>query len=134
MRIMVDTNVLISALLFPSKKMNTIIQNIAVNNQMILSTYIVEELKEVTKRKFPTKIKVVEKLLKTINYEIVKTPTHFDFNIKIRDPKDYPIIAVAIKEKVDILVTGDKNFTDLKNINVEILTPNQYYEKYIEMP
>ena len=31
---------------------------------------------------------------------------------KIRDPKDRPILRSAIKEKIDIFLTGDKDFLE----------------------
>ena len=60
MRIMLDTNVLVSLLLFPNPQMNEMIENIFADHQLVLSSFVVDELKEVVKRKFPSKIKVVE--------------------------------------------------------------------------
>ena len=51
---MVDTNVLISLLVFFSKKMNQMMECIFTEHQLVLSSYIVEELKDVVRRKFPT--------------------------------------------------------------------------------
>ena len=55
MRIMLDTNVLISALLFPGTKMDAMMNYIFTNHQLVLSSYVVDELKRVVKRKFPGK-------------------------------------------------------------------------------
>ena len=41
---MLDTNVLISALLFPSQKFNSIMEYIF-EHELVLSSYVVEELK-----------------------------------------------------------------------------------------
>ena len=71
---MVDTNVLISLLVFSSETMNQMMRCIFMEHQLILSSYIVEELKEVVKRKFPTKVAVVETLLTKMNYEYIYTP------------------------------------------------------------
>lgn len=56
MRIMLDTNVLVSLLLFPNPQMNEMIENIFAEHQLVLSSFVVDELKEVVKRKFPSKI------------------------------------------------------------------------------
>lgn len=53
MRIMLDTNVLISALLFPGTKMDAMMNYIFTNHQLVLSSYVVDELKNVVRRKFP---------------------------------------------------------------------------------
>ncbi len=60
---MVDTNVLISLLVFSSSKMNQMMEHIFKEYQLVLSSYIVRELKDVIKRKFPTKVGVVDVLL-----------------------------------------------------------------------
>ena len=52
MRIMLDTNVLLSALLFPGAKMDAMMNYIFSNHQLVLSSYVVEELESVVKRKF----------------------------------------------------------------------------------
>jgi len=51
MRIMLDTNVLISALLFPGTKMDAMMNYIFTNHQLVLSSYVVDELKNVVRRK-----------------------------------------------------------------------------------
>ncbi|MEN3004584.1 hypothetical protein [Dehalobacterium formicoaceticum] len=50
---------------------------------------------------------------------------------KIRDKMDYPVLNTAIIEDVDILVTGDKDFSDVEIEKPEILTPSEFAEKYI---
>lgn len=52
MRIMLDTNVLISALLFPGTRMDTMMNNIFMEHQLVLSSYVVEELNRVVQRNF----------------------------------------------------------------------------------
>lgn len=47
---MLDTNVLISALLFPSQKFNSIMEYIFAEHELVLSSYVVEELKSVVRR------------------------------------------------------------------------------------
>ncbi len=131
MRIMVDTNVLISLLVFSSKKMNQMMECIFMEHQLVLSSYIVEELKDVVRRKFPDKVGVVDTLLAKMNYEYVYTPDTLDEMLfEIRDVKDYPVLYTAILEDVDILVTGDSDFEDVDVEKPEILTPAEFVERY----
>lgn len=128
---MVDTNVLVSLLVFSSMKMNQMMECIFREHQLVLSSYIVEELKDVTKRKFPNKVRVVDALLAKMNYEYVYTPDTLDETLfEIRDIKDYPVLYTAMLEDVDILVTGDDDFSDVDVEKPEILTPSQFVEKY----
>lgn len=129
---MVDTNVLVSLLIFSSKKMNQMLEYIFVEHELVLSSYIVEELKDVVKRKFPKKMVVIDTLLAKMNYEYVYTPDIMDMTLfEIRDIKDYPVLYTAILEDVDIFITGDSDF--FENVNIEkpeILTPTEFMEKY----
>ena len=111
---MLDTNVLISALLFPGTKMDAMMNYIFTHHQLVLSSYVVDELKSVVKRKFPGKEIAVNKLLMMMSFEYVYTPGEIESGLfDIRDVKDYPVLYTAIMEDVDILVTGDKDFSDI---------------------
>jgi len=50
----------------------------------------------------------------------------------IRDINDVPVLAYAVKSKVDMLITGDKDFDDVEIKKMKILKPNQYKDKYIK--
>ena len=87
---MVDTNVLISLLVLSSKKLNRMMECIFMDYQLVLSSYIVEELKDVVRRKFAGKVGTVDTLLAKMNYEYVYTPDILDETLfEIRDVKDY---------------------------------------------
>lgn len=128
---MVDTNVLISLLVFSSKKMNRMMECIFMQHQLVLSSYIVEELKDVVRRKFAGKAGVIDTLLAKMNYEYVYIPDIVDDTFfEIKDVKDYPVLYTAILEDVDILVTGDHDFSDVEVERPEILTPAEFVDRY----
>ncbi|MCM1191262.1 MAG: PIN domain nuclease [Butyrivibrio sp.] len=96
-------------------------------------SYIVEELKDVVRRKFPAKVSVIDTLLAKMNYEYVYSPDiPGEALFEIRDVKDYPILYTAILEDVDVFVTGDTDFSGVDVEKPEILTPTEFVEKYIE--
>jgi putative PIN family toxin of toxin-antitoxin system len=129
---MLDTNVLISALLFSGGRMNAMMSCIFSQHQLVLSSYVVEELKRVVKRKFPTKEQTIEKLLMMMGYEFVYTPQEIDESLfTIRDVKDYPVLYTAIIEDVDILITGDKDFSDIDIEKPKIMTPAEFMEAFL---
>ena len=129
---MVDTNIIISASLFPETVVGMIFKHILENNQLVLSQYTLEELKKVFQKKFPKRIELLNDFLKKLKYE------HVDFKIKdlkkyplVRDIKDTPLLAHAIETKVNVLITGDKDFEKIIVENMEIINPRKYIEKYI---
>lgn len=133
MRIMLDTNVLILAILFPGDKINNMMNYIFLRHQLVLSSYVVEELKSVVRRKFPKKEPVIEKLLLMMSYEYVYTPDDMKENLfSIRDVKDYPVLYTAIIEDIDILITGDRDFEDIIIDKPLIMTPKEFSDKYIQ--
>lgn len=132
MRIMLDTNVLISVVIFNSKLLKDMLIEICDKHSLVLSSYVIDELGEVVNKKFPTKRPAIDKFLYKLPYELVYTPNTIleEMNIEIRDKKDIPVIYSAIISDVDILITGDKDFKDLDIEKPEILTPSEYMEKY----
>jgi len=131
MRVMLDTNVLISAIIFPNNRMNSLINKATLDHQLVLSSYIIDELLDVIKRKFPAKVKDVDLFLARLPYELVYSPreqNHVLFNI--RDEDDYPILYSAIIEDVDLFVTGDDDFDNVEIDKPEIITPSEFLEKY----
>lgn len=133
MRIMLDTNVLISALLFPGSKMDAMMNCIFTQHQLVLSSYVVDELKRVVRKKFPNKEPAINKLLMMMSFEYVYTSNDMESGLfDIRDGKDYPVLYTAIIEDVDILVTGDKDFSDIDVERPEIMTPAEFMERFIQ--
>ncbi|MCL2427243.1 MAG: putative toxin-antitoxin system toxin component, PIN family [Oscillospiraceae bacterium] len=131
MRIMIDTNVLLSALVFPSVKMNELIYKIVTKHTLVLSSYVIDELLEVTRRKFSGKIEVVDQLLSQLPYELVYTPKNPKPGLfEIRDEMDYPVLYSAITEGVDLFITGDRDFDDIVLERPEILTPAKFLDLY----
>ncbi len=132
MRVMLDTNVLLSAILFPGDRMNRMMQCIFEKHRLVLSSFVVEELIDVTERKFPTKVKAVDELLSKMSYELVYTPKEMEPGLfEIRDEKDYPVLYTAITEDVDILITGDKDFSEIEIERPDILTPTEFIAQYV---
>ena len=132
MRVMLDTNVLISAATLPSRYIPELLDKLVEHHTIVLSTYVIDELKRVTREKFPDKNAVVERFLRELPFELAYTPEIIDpaEYPKIRDSKDLPILATAINEDVDILLSGDGDFAPLDMKRPEVLTPRMFVDKY----
>ena len=132
MRVMLDTNILISVFIFKSKILNQITEAILLEHKLVLSSFIVDELKRVVSRKFSNKLRDLDEFLTVLPYELVYTPEIMDETLfKIRDKMDYPVLYTAIIEDVDILITGDKDFLDVEVERPDILTPKEFLEQYV---
>ena len=132
MRIMLDTNVLISMILLPNMKFNRMLELITREYTLVLSSFVVDELMAVAERKFPQKKSAIDRFLMRLPFEYVYTPKVLKGGLfEIRDINDYPVLYTAIAEGVDILITGDKDFIAIDIDRPEILTPAQFCERYL---
>lgn len=132
MRVMIDTNIFISIIFFPSVQTKYLVRKLTESHQIVICDYVVEELQFVVNRKFPNKRKALDDFFLELPFELVYTPKEIDFEKfpEMRDQKDTPILATAIIEGVDVLLTGDKDFLALDIKFPEILTINKFLEHY----
>ena len=130
MRIMIDTNVLLSALVFRSKKMALILEKAAEEHTMVLCSYVIDEFCSVVTRKSQKYSSAIDTIFANLSYEMVYTPKRQENLPDIRDEKDKPILAAAIAADVDIIVTGDKDFYDVDIERPQILSPADFLGKY----
>lgn len=61
-----------------------------------------------------------------MSYELIPAVDHAEK--LIRDAKDQPILSAAIAHKVDIILTGDKDFLSLALERPRCMTPAQFLE------
>jgi len=116
MRVLIDTNVLISAALKPSgAPYRAFVKAVSYPNQGIICEQNVDELRRIFNRKFPKQLQALEAFLSLaiLTLEIVPTPLiENEQEQKIRDIKDRPILRAAMDAKADLLLTGDKDFLE----------------------
>ena len=87
MKILVDTNILISAILYPRSKPAEAFVYIAENHEMVLCSQNLAELREVLNEKAPQALPDAELLLKELPYELIPVDSHTQR--MIRDPADF---------------------------------------------
>jgi len=127
-KVLIDTNVLVSAIL-KDKKPETVILYIVGKQDIewIVSPHILKEYKEVLSRKkfrLPQDIKnswftLLDKLTSVIDADIM---ANFP-----RDQKDAKFLACAITANADYLITGDKDFNQAQRfINTTIISVSQF--------
>lgn len=86
MRILVDTNVLFSALVFPCSKPARVLLHIADNHEIVLCDRNITELRDILGRKAPKYLPDAEVLLAEMSYELIPAVDHAEK--LIRDAKD----------------------------------------------
>ena len=131
-RVMIDTNVLFSAMYkFSGTPYDAFAKASESPYRLVLCDQIIDELRRNFNRKFPAKIPVLERFLSITQYDLITIAPEdeiIDDEENIRDDTDRPILRAARKAKVDILVTGDKDFRESTVTNPKIMTAAQCIE------
>lgn len=132
MRILIDTNILISAALNShGTPYKAYLKAVTYPNKGIICDQNIEELWRIFNRKFPTKISMLEKFLAYLLsvIEVATTPEmEEDAEKLIRDVKDRPILRAALNAKADVLLTGDKDFLESGVTDPKIMTAAEFLE------
>lgn len=128
LKVVLDTNILVSAFTHAGVARNFVYQLILKNIQIVISDYILSEISEVLQRHKFKNQPIFEALWQLINQTItVVKVTAKTGHASLRDPKDHPILQTAQKTKAQFIVTGDKDLLVLKSWhNITILTMTQF--------
>lgn len=126
MRVLLDTNVLLSAILFggiPRRLLEAVIDG---RLRLVTSRHLLEEFEEILEAKFGfTKAAAVETRSELeVLAELVEPVA---IPQVCRDPDDDHVLALAVSGDAEAIVTGDRDLLSLEwHGEVEILTPASF--------
>jgi predicted nucleic acid-binding protein len=97
----------------------------------VICDQTIDELRRVYNRKFTHKIQALERFLAlalTV-LEVVPAPTvDVSDEALVRDISDRPILRAAVTAKIDVLVTGDRDFLESGITNPKIVTATEFLQ------
>ena len=131
-KIFVDTNILISAIIFDKKELELLIRCVSENIDIYISEHVLEEATRVFMKKFPEYLQLFEKFITLSEIEIIKRKIYGDSikNIKnIRDKYDAHIIACAKASNCKIIISGDKDLLSYKNKKIKIMKTSDFLQE-----
>ena len=124
LRVVLDTNVLVSAVISDGKPRELLRKGIAKEFSMVTSDRILKELVTVLHRPiFKTSKDESHRIVLALirSSEVVNVKSKFEA-VKV-DPKDDMIVNTAYDGRADIIVTGDKHLLELENFTgIKIIT------------
>lgn len=127
-RIVLDTNVLISAILFggPPREVLKLVISGAVDCSLSLA--ILDELRNVlTRPKFKFSPEQSFNVLEELHAACSIINPMLKINVITEDPDDNRILECAVEAKSDFIVSGDRHLLDLVEFRgIKILTPTDY--------
>ncbi len=128
MRVVLDTNVVVSAILFGGKPQEILKAALVGDIRLCISEAMLTELRGVFQRpKFSFKAEIIQGIISelTLLAEWVTPKTHLDL-VKA-DPADNQVIDCAVEASADYIITGDTHLPQLgKYGKVEIANPDAF--------
>jgi len=133
MRIVLDSNVLVSAFISKPGHSAKIIDLISIfeENQLILSEPILNEFKDVLSReevktRFHYSTHDIEIFAKSIRDTSTAVKIKSNFKVIKEDPKDDVVLNTAYDGKAEYIVSGDHHLQNLKRFKgIKIVNPKQ---------
>jgi uncharacterized protein len=137
LRVVLDTNVLVSGLAYPASVPGRIVGLWRDGGlDVALSRYILDEMARVLPRLSRVKLSSDEIRDLTDSFlflaDIVEPDAASDATLRdlaLRDPADGPVLATLLASKADYLITGDKDLLALAE-KYPIVTPAEFWARH----
>jgi putative PIN family toxin of toxin-antitoxin system len=137
LRCVLDTNVLISALLVPDSKPRRALDRAFQEGKVLLSFATLAELYDVLHRKQLRRY-VEEEDARSFVAALARESVWIDVNVQIntcRDPKDNKFLEVAVSGQATQLITGDADLLVLDSFQgIRILSPQEFLDLASPLP
>ncbi|MBI2441951.1 MAG: putative toxin-antitoxin system toxin component, PIN family [Lentisphaerae bacterium] len=128
MRIVLDTNVLIAAFIAHGT-CNELLEHCALRHVVVLSNFILDELRTVLSEKFGFNAAECREVLALLRSHCVFVQPVWLKSPGCSDPDDDVIIGTAVAGNCDCLVTGDKALQKLKAYGrTVIVSPGDFWK------
>jgi len=132
MRCVVDTNVIISALLFPGGTPGrAFAKATAKPNEIVVCEYILEEIERACRKKELASEDEIRDIIQTMRdlATVVETPEDMlsvAGEEKVRDVKDRIIFRTAMRQNADCIISGDKDVLEADFKGISLLSPAEF--------
>ena len=129
MKIVFDTNVLISAFLSSSGTSQVVFAEAIQNHTVLLSDYVLAEFRRILHNKLNVPVGVVDSAIQGIKKDVFILDKVSLVGVHFSDKADIPILALVKTARAQILVTGDKKMLALKRFfKAVIISPREALE------
>ena len=132
MRVVLDTNVLISSVISTGTPHKVVLAGFQGEYQIVVSVATLTEFRE-TLLKNPDRFHMgeeeIQREVETIRYFAEFVKPEEDINAVDDDPDDDKFLEVAVAVNVDFLVSGDQHLLELSSFRgIDIVTPREFYD------
>jgi putative PIN family toxin of toxin-antitoxin system len=129
MRVLLDTNVLVSAVATRGLCAD-VFREVLTSHELIVSDSLLKEVKKVLHQKLKVPSSLISEFLNLLKQDTIFIKPSRLPEVTIKDKADLIIIASALSGSADLLVAGDKELLNLGSVeNLEIVSPRVFWEK-----
>ncbi len=134
MKVLLDTNVLISAVATRGLCAD-ILRAVLASHELLICPRILDELRKNLRGKFAVPAALVDDYIEFLRQVSAMVESGTAPKLKLMDKGDLAVIAAAVEGRARVLVTGDKELLALKVFSgVRILSPRQFWEEMKTKP
>ena len=125
-RVVLDTNTLISALVYGGNPQKVLVLALNKRIRIITSPILQAELVDIIAKKFPLSLDDMHLLKEEMQKSFVIVHPHIALDI-VRDNDDNRVLEVAVEGDCNFIITGDRDLLELcKYKKIKIVTPAQF--------
>ena len=128
MKILFDTNVIISAIITRGVSFDVVKDSIY-KHEVFYTPHLLKEIQEVLSTKFPVSNRTTKSVISLIKKYFIKGKTSRTVKKICRDSSDNQVLADVVVNGIEVLITGDKDLLVLKKYKgVRIISPKDYWK------
>ena len=129
MRVLLDTNVIVSAVTTRGLCAD-VFRAVLAAHELVTCAKVLQEVRRILGIKFDVPEQLIAEYLELIGQDAIVAEPEDLPDLPIQDRDDVAIVAAAIAAKAEVLVTGDHELQSLKNLGkVRILSPRAFWEE-----
>ena len=135
MKVVFDTNVLVSALVFPGGRGEAaLLRIVEEKDQLLLSKPILDELLGILARKFSRDAEELARVAVFLSELGISVRPRQKLHV-VKDEPDNRVLECAVAGRADAIVTGDRALLELREFRgVRIVSLREYLESQLKAP
>jgi uncharacterized protein len=129
MRVLLDTNVIVSAVTTRGLCAD-VFRAVLAEHELVTCPQVLQEVRRILRMKFGVPEQLIAEYLELIGQEAIVAEAEDLPDLPIQDQDDAAIVAAAISARAQVLVTGDHELQGLQNLGkVRIISPRAFWEE-----
>ena len=129
MRVLLDTNVLVSAVTTRGLCAD-IFRAVLADHELVTCMKVLQEITRILHKKFSVPDSLISEYLELIRQDAILAEAKEAPDVQIKDVDDIEIIGAAIAGKADVMVTGDREVQNIKPMRkLRIVSPRAFWEE-----